>query len=165
MKTTAFYGFAVFTLVALFLATSAEAMKLRKGDTLRINVSKTKLKSSPKPFGGTLLKTLDRGESVKFIGSKGSFHEVKYGDLKGFIPAKSLIRAKKFKSFSRTAKVTESDMAAATKGFSPEVEKKNRQNKALRYDLMDKAEKIATVDDPLESLAGFRKQGKLGEFQ
>ncbi len=165
MKRTTLYIFAVFALVVLFIASSAEASKLRKGDNLRINVSKTRLKSSPKPFGGKLLKTLDRGESVKFIGSKGSFHEVEYGGLKGFIPAKSLIRAKKFKSFSRTAKVTESDMAAATKGFSPEVEAKNRQNKELRYDLMDKAEKMSTVKYPLESLADFRKKGKLGEFQ
>jgi hypothetical protein len=83
----------------------------------------------------------------------------------GFIPLKSLIKAKKFSSASKTAKVTETDMAAATKGFSPEVEKQNRKNRALRYDLMDQAEVNSSVDDPLNSLESFRQQGRLGEFQ
>lgn len=96
---------------------------------------------------------------------EGSWFKVDYEGTEGFIPKKSMIESKKFKSFSRTAKVSQSDMAAATKGFSPEIERKNRENKNLRYDLMDLAEEKSTVENPLENLKPFRKEGSLGEFQ
>ncbi len=150
----------------LTLSNPADAKKgFKKGEVLRIQTSKTHLKNHPKPFGAKILETLERGVSVTVLSQKGSWVQVEFNGTKGFIPKKSLIKSKKFKSFSRTAKVTQSDMAAATKGFSPEIEKKNRENKKLRYDLMDQAEKKSTVANPLESLKPFRKEGHLGEFQ
>lgn len=144
---------------------SLAAQKFKKGDLLRIATSKTLLKNLAKPFGAKILKTLQNGDTVSYIDKKNSFYEVDYEGFIGFVPIKSLVKAKKFSSFSKTAKVTETDMAAATKGFSPEVEKKNRENNALRYDLLDKAEADSAVEDPLNSLEPFRKQGQLGEFQ
>lgn len=148
------------------IASPALAKKsFKKGDKLRITTSKTLLKNVAKPFGAKILKTLEKGDTVSYMDKESSWFKVEYEGTEGFIPQKSLIESKKFKSFSRTAKVTETDMAAATKGFSPEVEKKNRENKELKYDLMDKAEAKSTVKDPLKTLKSFREKGKLGEFQ
>jgi len=55
-------------------------------------------------------------------------------------------------------------MAAATKGFSSEVEQENRKIKKLRYDLIDKAEKLSMVVNPSVEFRAFRKAGKLGEY-
>jgi len=151
--------------VSLTFLPSVANAKPRKGAKLKINVSKTKFKSSPRAFGAKIIATLERGEEVVFESEKGGFYKVKFDGKSGFIPSKSLIKSKKFKSFSRSAKVTSSDVSAATKGFSPEVEAKNRENKKLRYDLMDEAEKMSTVGDPEASLEGFRKKGKLGEYK
>ncbi len=158
--------FLILTVFLLTLTNSALAKKgLQKGDKLKITTSKTLLKNFPKPFGVKIVKTLQFGDIVIFIKEDGSWYNVEYESTKGFIPKQSLLKVKRFKSFSKTVNVTETDMVAATKGFGPEVEKKNRENRELRYDLMDKAEIDNTDKDPLNKLERFRKAGNLGEFQ
>jgi len=137
---------------------------IKKGSILRITLSKALLKSSPSPFGSTLIRTLPKGSSVTYLKTSGIYYEVSDGQQTGYITSKSVVKAKKFKSFSRSGDITQSDMAAATKGFSPEVEKENRKNKKLRYDLMDKAEKISSIADPDMEFRDFRKLGSLGEY-
>ncbi len=154
---------AIFILTVFSVANSKA--KYKQGEKLRINTSKTYFRSKPKPFGVKILKILERGTTISYVSRNGSWLKVNYDGEEGFIPQNSLIKAKKFKSFSKTAKVTQSDMAAASKGFSPEVENKNRENKKLRYDLMDDAEIQSAVENPLEALTSFRQKGKLGEFQ
>lgn len=153
-------------LMFTFYSFNAEGGKsgYREGEKLRIKTSRTHFRDKPRAFGAKIIKILERGTEVTFISKKGTWLEVNYENEEGFISKNSLIKAKKFKTFSRTAKVTKSDMVAATKGFSPEVERKNRENKRLRYDLMDKAEAQSDVEDPLKSLSQFRQKGKLGEF-
>ncbi len=157
------------SILAAFLLTAtnpALAKKsLQKGDKLKIATSKTLLKSFPKPFGVKIVKILQYGDIVSFIKEEGSWYNVEYGITKGFIPKQSLLKVKKFKSFSKTVEVTETDMAAATKGFGPEVEEKNRENSELRYDLVDKVEAENAHKDSLNDLERFRKAGNLGEFQ
>ncbi len=156
----------VLTAVLLIATNSALAKKgLKKGDSLKIATSKTLLKSLPKPFGVKIVKALKYGDIVSFIKEEGTWYNVEYVETKGFIPKQSLLKVKKFKGFSKTVKVTETDMDAATKGFGPEVEEKNRENRELRYDLVDKAEADNTNKDPLKNLERFRKAGNLGEFQ
>ncbi len=158
-----------FSILAAFLLTatnSAFAKKgLLKGDKLKIATSKTLLKNFPKPFGVKIVKTLQYGDIVSFIKEEGSWYNVEYEATKGFIPKQSLLKVKKFKGFSKTVKVTETDMDAATKGFGPEVEEKNRENRELRYDLVDKAEADNTNENLINNLERFRKAGNLGEFQ
>ncbi len=161
-----FLFFSILTAFLLSASNPALAKKgLKKGDKLKIATSKTLLKNFPKPFGVKIVKILQNGDIVSFIKEEGSWYNVEYVDLKGFIPKQSLIEVKKFKSFSKTVKVTETDMAAATKGFGPEVEEKNRENKELRYDLVDKVESENANKDSLNNLEHFRKAGNLGEFQ
>lgn len=163
IKYRSYFFILVFVLVLIVPASAKTDYK--PGDPLRIKTSKTLLKKSHKPFGSKIIDTLKRGATVFYLTTKGSWFKVEYKDNQGYIPKNSLVEAKKFKSFSRTSMVTQSDMAAATKGFSPQVERKNRENRALRYDLMDKAEARSSVPKPLKSLKSFRKQGSLGEFQ
>lgn len=141
------------------------AESFKAGEKLRVKTSTTYMKDKPKPFGGKVIKVLDRGAQVSFVDVATSWLKVDYESIKGYIPLKSLIESKKFSSFSKAKNVSQSDMAAATKGFSPEVEKKNRKNKNLNYKLLDKAEKQTTLKNPFKTTKAFRQNGKLGEFQ
>jgi len=157
-------GSMIVFVILIFLTPAYAGKHLKKGSVLRITLSEAVLKSSPSPFGSKQIKKIPKGGSVTYIETSGIYYHVSDGQQTGYITSKSLVEAKKFKSFSRTERVTQSDMAAATKGFSAKVEQENRKNKKLRYDLMDKAEKNSMVVDPDTSLRAFRKQGKLGEY-
>jgi len=152
-------------LALLLLAPPAAAAEtLKNGSVLRITLAEAAMKSSPKAFGSRTVKTLAKGSFVTYLGSAGIYYKVSDDRHTGYIAARSVVEAGKFQSFSRNGEVSQSDMAAATKGFSPEVERENRKNKRLRYDLMDRAEQASTVADPASQLAGFRKEGRLGEY-
>lgn len=142
---------------------TADAIK--KGSTLRIAVAQAAMKSAPRAFGSKLVRTLPKGSAVTYLESAGIYYHVSDGRQTGYITSKSVVKASLFSSFSRSGEVTQSDMAAATKGFSPEVERENRKNRRLRYDLMDRAEQISTVHRPDASLRGFRREGRLGEYR
>lgn len=165
IKRTRIFWFSFF--LALFVAGDViiYAESFKAGAKLRVKTSTTYMKDKPKPFGGKVIKVLDRGAQVSFVEAVTSWFKVNYENTKGYIPLKSLIESKKFSSFSKAKNVSQSDMAAATKGFSPEVEKKNRKNKNLNYKLLDKAEKQTTVKNPFKETTAFRENGKLGEFQ
>ncbi|ATX82132.1 SH3 domain-containing protein [Mariprofundus ferrinatatus] len=135
-----------------------------KGSILRISLSKAVMKSAPRAFGSSVIRTLPKGASVTYLGSTGIFYHVSDGRQSGYISSKAVAEERTFTSFSRSGEVTQSDMAAATKGFSPEVERENRKNRQLRYDLMDRAEQVSTVSNPDTYLRKFREQGKLGEY-
>lgn len=152
-------------LLALSLSAPAEAAgSLKKGSPLRITLTDAAMKSTPKAFGSSVIRRLSKGTAVTYLGTSGIFYQVSDGTRTGYITAKSVVEASKFKSFSRTDQVTQSDMAAATKGFSPEVERENRKNRTLRYDLMDRAEQLSSVYNPESKLQRFRQQGRLGEY-
>jgi hypothetical protein len=151
--------------VTLFLLAPAHAANtIKKGSTLRITLSESAMKSTPQPFGSRVIRMLPKGAAVTYLGTSGIYYRITDGRRTGYITSKSVVKAGKFRSFSRTGHVSQSDMAAATKGFSPEVERENRKNRKLRYDLMDRAEQISTVAKPETALKHFRKQGKLGEY-
>ncbi|MDQ6967444.1 MAG: hypothetical protein Q9M14_02005 [Mariprofundaceae bacterium] len=150
--------------IVFLLSPTYAASYLKKGSLLRITLSEALLKSSPHPFGSTLIKKIPKGSSVTYLQTSGIYYRVSDGQDIGYVTSKSVVAAKKFKSFSRGGQVTQSDMAAATKGFSSEVEQESRKNKKLRYDLMDKAEKLSAVIDPDTEFREFRKLGKLGEY-
>jgi len=137
---------------------------INRGSVLRISLSEAVMKSSPRAFGSKVIRTLPKGTTVTYLGASGIYYQVSDGRVTGYITSKSVVKAAKFQSFSRSGEVTQSDMAAATKGFSPEVERENRKNRKLRYDLMDKAEQVSTVTRPETSLKGFRREGRLGEY-
>ena len=152
-------------LALLLLAVpAAAAERLKSGTVLRITLAEAAMKNSPKAFGSRTIKTLAKGSVVTYLGSSGIYYKVSDDRQTGYIAARSVVEAGKFQSFSRSSEVSQSDMAAATKGFSPEVERENRKNKRLRYDRMDQAEKLSTVTDPASQLAGFRQEGRLGEY-
>ena len=148
----------------LQLSPAYAAGSLKKGSELRITLAEAAMKSSPKPFGSSVLRTLPKGTAVTYLGASGIYYQISDGQRTGYIVSKSVVAAAKFKSFSRTGRVSQSDMAAATKGFSPEVEQENRKNKQLRYDLMDRAEQLSSVHNPESKLQRFRQQGRLGEY-
>ena len=150
--------------LVLLTAPAAAAETPKSGSSLRITLTEAAMKSSPKPFGSKTIKTLAKGSLVTYLGSSGIYYKVSDKRHTGYIAARSVVEAGKFQSFSRSSKVSQSDMAAATKGFSPEVERENRKNKRLRYDRMDQAEQASTVADPASQLASFRKEGRLGEY-
>ncbi|MDQ6993824.1 MAG: hypothetical protein Q9M31_10135 [Mariprofundus sp.] len=148
-----------------FIVPAQAASHPKKGNALQITIEQALLKSSPRAFGSKILKKLNRGSKVIYQGKTGIYYQVKAGKQSGYITTKAVLVQDTFSSFSRSDKVSQSDMAAATKGFSPEVEKQNRKNKQLRYDRMDQAEKSSTIASTSRSLSTFRKTGKLGEFQ
>ena len=153
------------SLALLLLAAPATAAeKLKSGSVLRITLAEAAMKSSPKAFGSRVIKTLPKGSAVTYLGRSGIYYKVSDRQSTGYIAARSVVETGKFQSFSRSSEVSQSDMAAATKGFSPEVERENRKNKRLRYDRMDQAEQVSTVTNPSGQLAGFRKAGRLGEY-
>ncbi|ATX79483.1 SH3 domain-containing protein [Mariprofundus aestuarium] len=148
----------------LLLSPACAADNINKGSTLRIALSEAVMKSAPRAFGSSLIRTLPKGAAVTYLGTSGIYYKVNDGRNTGYISSKSVVKSTGFTSFSRSGEVTQSDMAAATKGFSPEVERENRKNRRLRYDLMDRAEQVSTVTRPETSLKGFRKEGRLGEY-
>lgn len=151
-------------LAVLLLCLPAYAASLKPGTSMKITVAEATLKSSPHPFGGTIIARLAKGTKVTYLGSSGIYYQVSDGRQQGYVATRSVIEAGKFQSFSRGGQVTQSDMAAATKGFSPEVERENRKNVKLRYDLMDRAERQSTVQNPGTALKSFRQSGRLGEY-
>ena len=152
------------TLLILPALAHAAGDSINRGSVLRISLSEAVMKSAPRAFGSNVIRTLPKGTTVTYLGASGIYYQVSDGRVNGYITSKSVVKAARFQSFSRSGEVTQSDMAAATKGFSPEVERENRKNRKLRYDLMDKAEQVSTVTRPETSLKGFRKEGRLGEY-
>jgi len=119
-------------LLLLLPAPAHAAGDLNRGSVLRITISEATMKSSPRAFGSQVLRTLRKGAALTYLGSSGIYYQVSDGRQTGYITSKSVVPAAKFQSFSRSGEVTQSDMAAATKGFSPEVESENRKNIKLR---------------------------------
>jgi hypothetical protein len=160
---------AMWAALAWGLATlpAAGAAEMEAGTELEVTTANAILRDAPRPFGAKALQTLPLGEKVKFKRQAvGAWLVVDHGGVVGFLPANSVAEAKSFSASSLVSRVSESDMAAATKGFNPEVEKRNRkENAKLRYDLMDKAEAMSTVADPMQTTTAFREEGRLGEFR
>lgn len=135
-------------------------------ETRWVTVGETRLLSAPRAFA-TSLATLDAGDAVVVVGKKGGYLQVKVGGKSGWLPERSLAteRPKIGASRSGRSDASSEEIAAATKGFSSEVESEySGSHPNLDYKALDRLEERTAVADPLGSLEAFRREAKIGEF-
>jgi hypothetical protein len=152
--------------VALVLAQAAAPWRLDAAKEVRyVSVTDTRLLARPMAFSPALA-TLDAGDAVTVLGQSGNYLQVEVRGRTGFLPARAVQADRPAIGYSRrrTTDASSEEIAAATKGFSSEVEAEyRRDNPRLDYGLLDRLEARSGYRDPIAELAAFRREGKLGE--
>ena len=136
-----------------------------------ITLNGTRLLSKPAAFSKSL-GTLHKGDVVMAEKAQNGYYKVKVtqGDLSsvsGYLSAKALQADKPRIGVmaNKSGDASAEEVAAATKGFNKQVEAEYKKGNAkLDYDLVTKLEERTRIENPRESLEGFRQNGKLGEF-
>lgn len=131
-----------------------------------ISLSQTRLLSQASAFSKTLAR-LEARTAVEVLSQKGAYYQVKAGPAKGWIPVHALQASLPRIGYNtrRSSDTSAEEVAAATKGFNSDIEAQYGQNNpALDYKMLDRLEARTAVADPLNNLAGFRRQGRIGEF-
>lgn len=136
-----------------------------------ITLDGTRLLSKPAAFSKSL-GSLKKGDTVMAEKAKNGYFKVKVSSgelsqISGYLSSRALQASKPkigvLASKGRDASAEE--VAAATKGFNKQVEAEyKKKNAKLDYDLVTTLEERTAVENPKESLEGFRENGKLGEF-
>ena len=119
------------------------------------------VRSEPK-FYAAKLATLSYGDAVQSTSAADGWVKVTAKNKSGYIPVSSLTEQKIVFSDRDISKVKadSSDVVLAGKGFSPSVEANYKKSgTGGRFDLVDKMEKVAVVND--SQVAQFVKSGGL----
>ncbi len=130
-----------------------------------ISIKKAFVLEKPNLFAKKVAE-LDYGEKVTLLEKKGAYYKIKFGHIQGWLH-KSSFTSNKIVILGKTKKqASASEITAATKGFNEIVEKNYKlEHKELRFDLLDIGEKLAKIDNFIETGIVFRKNGKLCEFK
>jgi len=150
----------------------AAGLAAKDGPTKQyINSDNTRLLSKPAAFASTKAK-LAKGQLVTSTEARTGYVKVSLVQeglpLNGWVAKRALVKDKpKLTAKAKRSKdASAEEVAAATKGFNKQVEAGLREgDKAGAYAKLDTALERSEVKDPDSSLEGFRKKGKLGEFQ
>lgn len=136
-----------------------------------ITLDNTKLLAKPSAFAKTV-KVLKKGMLVKVSAPKNGYVKatLPMGDdsVSGYLPMRAIQdkRPVMTASAKKSSDASAEETAAATKGFSKQIEAEQRAgSKGEGYERLDKAVARTTMDDPTGQLEGFREKGKLGEFK
>jgi hypothetical protein len=131
-----------------------------------VQVEKARLLSKPSAFAKSKT-TLAYRTEVEVLGRQGGYCLVQAKAGKGYLPARSLSTQRPaFTAKLSKQYVSSDEVAMATKGFNAQVESEyRRDNPNLPYATLDLLETQTFVADPAAAYAGFRKAGRLGEFQ
>jgi uncharacterized protein YgiM (DUF1202 family) len=147
--------------IALFCLTAAGGLFAQKvGDTLYVNVSSAKLKSSTGFFASTA-GTVKYGDDVRVLAINGKWTQVRTStNITGWIAGASLT-AKRIAAQSNAANASAREIALAGKGFSPEVESEyKKRGEEVNYAAIDAMEK---GDIPEKDLLAFIEEGRLAK--
>jgi uncharacterized protein YgiM (DUF1202 family) len=135
-----------------------------------ITLDGTRLLSKPMAFSKSL-GTLKKGTMVMAEPARNGYYKVQVGGgddaLVGYLSGRAMQenRPKIGATSSKSSDASAEEVAAATKGFNKQVEAEYKKGNAkLDYEGLDKLMDRTAVQDPKESLEGFREKGKLGEF-
>jgi uncharacterized protein YgiM (DUF1202 family) len=126
-----------------------------------VQVRQAKLRSGPAAWS-TSVGTLSYGDPLTVIGGDDPWWQVKTSKGKtGYIPTSSVSDRKIILSsvgYSGSARVDQSDVVLAGKGFSKEVEKSFASSSGLDYRKVDQVEKNKVSDSDINA---FIKAGEL----
>ena len=108
---------------------------------------------------------LSRGTEVEVVGEKGSWLEVRAGDVKGFVP-RSAFEEKKGGGLASLGHSMGSSEASATsetagvKGFNPDVEKAHAKRRGLDWSGVDKLERQKVTAEEVRTFLAKRGLGE-----
>lgn len=136
-----------------------------------VSADQTRLLSKPTAFA-KLVKTLKKGMLVKAEPAHNGYYKVSVplGDatVSGYLALRALQTSRPSLNASahKSSDASAEEVAAATKGFNKQIEAGLRaDSKDDGFAKLDTALARTKVEDPMTSLEGFRKDGKLGEFK
>ena len=129
--------------------------------TVYVQVRQAKLRSGPAAWSSSVA-TLSYGDSLTVIGGEDPWWQVKSNKGKtGYIPTSSVSDKKIVLSsvgYSGSARVDQSDVVLAGKGFSKEVEKSFASSSGLDYRKVNQVEKNKISESEINA---FIKAGEL----
>lgn len=143
--------------VFLFVFTSLAADK-----EMSVQTREARLKSEPTPFS-TVVGKANLADRVTVMEEKGIWSKVRVqsSGKTGWLPTRSLTKKKLQLEAASVEKTSASsgEMALATKGFTPEVEKAfKKQNSKISFEWVDKME---SVSFPFDEKKAFLEKGKV----
>lgn len=155
----------------LVLALSATLAADSPPSTQYVTLEGTRLLATPAAFGRSLAK-LHKGQSLQAWPAKGGYVKVSLSlggvGKMGFVALRSLQdhRPKLGAGAVASGDASAQEVAAATKGFNSQVEAKLRSGDVKGgYARLDQGLARTGMADPVASLEGWRREGRLGEFQ
>jgi len=138
-----------------------------------VSLDGTRLLSKPAAFAKAN-GTLKKGTTVWADAAKSGYVKVKVegGSLDGktgYLSVRALQKSKPklLSSAKKSGDASAQEVAAATKGFSKQVEADLRKEGGSGdgYDKLDQLIARTAVEDPASATETFREEGQLGEFQ